>query len=112
MDENKIEQMLLVNSSKFPPESFPMLKERLCGCEPSKVMLIFSTLKDPTVALIFSIFLGFLGVDRFYIGSVGMGVGKLVTCGGAYVWWLIDCFMIMDATRQKNLEKVMLMLQY
>ena len=32
--------------------------------------------KTPTTALIFSLFLGGLGIDRFYIGNVGLGIGK------------------------------------
>jgi uncharacterized membrane protein len=60
--------------------------------------------KDPTMAIILSVLVGSLGVDRFYIGDVGLGVGKLLTCGGAYIWWLIDIFMIQDATKRKNME--------
>ncbi len=34
--------------------------------------------------------LGYLGADRFYGGQIGLGILKLVTCGGLLVWWLID----------------------
>jgi TM2 domain-containing membrane protein YozV len=44
-----------------------------------------------------SIFLGTLGVDRFYTGHIGLGVGKLLTLGGCGVWALID--IILYATR-------------
>ena len=64
--------------------------------------------KDPTMALILSVVVGSLGVDPFYIGDVGMGVGKILTCGGAYIWWLIDIFMIQDATKRKNLEQFLM----
>lgn len=39
---------------------------------------------------LFSFFLGYLGVDRFVRGQIGLGVLKLVTCGGCGVWSLID----------------------
>ncbi|MFN3640643.1 MAG: TM2 domain-containing protein, partial [Flavobacterium sp.] len=45
-----------------------------------------------------------LGVDRFYIGDTGMGVGKLLTCGGLGIWAIVDWFLIMGATREKNME--------
>jgi len=44
--------------------------------------------------LLLSIFLGGLGVDRFYVGKAGTGILKLLTCGGCGVWWLIDLIMI------------------
>ena len=57
---------------------------------------IFSD-KEYMVALLFSIFLGYFGIDRFYTGQVGAGVGKLLTAGGCGIWWLID--VILYATR-------------
>jgi len=49
-------------------------------------------------ALLLSIFLGTLGIDRFYMGYIGLGVLKLVTGGGCGIWWLIDVILI--ATKQ------------
>lgn len=56
--------------------------------------------KQPTgerkyiVALLLSIFVGTLGVDRFYMGLIGTGILKLLTMGGCGIWWLIDLILI------------------
>jgi len=44
--------------------------------------------------LLLSIFLGYLGVDRFYAGKIGTGILKLITGGGCGIWWLIDVIFI------------------
>jgi TM2 domain-containing membrane protein YozV len=50
--------------------------------------------KNFMVALLLSIFVGTLGVDRFYMGYTGLGIVKLLTLGGCGVWWLIDLILI------------------
>ncbi|TAH39797.1 MAG: TM2 domain-containing protein [Planctomycetota bacterium] len=54
--------------------------------------------KEWLVALLLSIFIGWLGVDRFYVGQTGLGIVKLLTCGGFGIWYLID--VILFATNQ------------
>lgn len=51
------------------------------------------------LALLMSIFFGELGVDRFIMGHIGLGILKLLTGGGFGIWWLIDVILI--ATKYK-----------
>lgn len=52
------------------------------------------TAKSQMIALILSILLGGLGIDRFYLGKYGTGFLKLITGGGFGIWWLVDIILI------------------
>lgn len=107
MDAQKVDLFLLTNSSKLPSSHISIIRDRLLDMDESKLIYLQTCdFKDPTVILIISVFLGSLGIDRFLIGDVGLGVGKLVTLGGCGIWSIIDWFLIMDATKKKNLEQL------
>lgn len=59
----------------------------------SDVPGIFSD-RDWVITLLISLFLGTLGIDRFYLGYTSLGVLKLITCGGCGIWALIDVILI------------------
>eukprot|EP01137_Pigoraptor_chileana_P017392 Opistho-2@75397 len=48
--------------------------------------------------LLLSLFLGILGVDRFVLGHIATGVGKLITLGGVGVWWIVDIVLLCTGT--------------
>ena len=106
MESEKVNHMLMMLSSKIPAGSIPSVRTRLENTDisESEILALQSQMKDPLLSILLSIFIGTLGVDRFYIGDVGLGIGKLLTGGGCGIWWLIDIFLIVDATKQKNLE--------
>lgn len=95
------------NAKYFKSQQLNYIRERMLAMDESKWGMLQSVeLKDPTTILIVSLLAGGLGIDRFIIGDTGLGVAKLLTCGGLGIWALVDLFLIMDATRDKNMEKV------
>ncbi|MEA3515195.1 MAG: TM2 domain-containing protein [Nanoarchaeota archaeon] len=59
-----------------------------------------------TLTLIMSILFGSLGVDRFIMGHVGLGILKLFTFGGCGIWWLIDLILIATKHPFEDIEWV------
>jgi hypothetical protein len=50
--------------------------------------------KDWLATLLISFFVGWFGIDRFYLGYTGLGILKLITFGGCGVWYLVDLILI------------------
>jgi TM2 domain-containing membrane protein YozV len=97
----------MTNGKNFESHHLMAVREQLLQADDSKwVMLQSIPFKDPTTILIISILVGSLGIDRFMIGDTGLGIGKLLTCGGLGIWAIVDWFLIMGATREKNMQKV------
>ena len=121
MDQKQAEQLIMMHSSKLAPKYVDSIRERLVDLSYTQAAVLFRNLKDPTLAIILSVFIGGLGIDRFYIGDVGMGVGKLlvtliiggITCGLlCWIWWIVDIFLIMGATKKKNSETLLRALSF
>ena len=111
MDSQKVDLFIMTNNKYFPESQIPVIRERLLGLDENRALIVQSMqFKEPLTSLLISIFLGAYGIDRFFIGDVGLGLGKLFTCGGLGIWSIIDWFLISDATRQKNLDKLLAIL--
>ena len=73
-----------------PPQQFPQ-QPQWGMQQPYQQMGIQ---KDWLTTLLLCIFLGILGVHRFYTGHIVIGLIQLFTFGGCGIWWLIDLIMI------------------
>lgn len=107
MDTQKLDMYIMTNHKYFPTEKIMYLKDRLKTLDDEKFFLISTVeLKDPTTMLLVSVLLGTLGIDRFMIGDMGMGVLKLLTGGVCGILTIIDWFLISDKTKELNFNKV------
>jgi TM2 domain-containing membrane protein YozV len=98
---------LLTHSKYFDGYLIPQIRDRLLQLDDSRLQQIVAIdFKEPAFSLVFSFMAGQLGVDRFVIGDVGLGIVKLLTCGGFWIWTIVDWFIIMGRTREVNYEKL------
>lgn len=107
MDSQKVDMFIMSNVKFFESHHINAIRDRLLTIDDSRWPMLSTTqFKDPTTILIISILAGSLGIDRFMIGDTGLGIGKLLTCGGFGIWAIIDWFLIQQATREKNMYKI------
>ncbi len=107
MDAQKVDMFIMANAKYFDSFQINMIRERLLAVDDAKwVMISTQQFKEPSTMLIISILAGSLGIDRFMLGDTGLGIGKLLTCGGLGIWTIVDWFMIQKATKEKNMQKI------
>lgn len=111
VDKQKVDLFIMTNTKFFPAEKIVFLKEKLYAADDSKYMMASAVeLKNPTTMLIISVLLGGLGVDRFMLKDMGMGVLKLLTGGCCGVLAVIDWINIQKKTQEFNFNNLMAVL--
>lgn len=111
MDEQKINLWLGSNAKYFDATQISILREKLKKASDEQYIAVQTqSYINPTVTTIISVLLGELGIDRFMVGDIGMGVLKLLTGGLCGVLWLIDIFTISKKVKNKNFAQVSMLL--
>lgn len=110
MEKTKVDQFVMVNADKFPEFAVMQIREKLEKADDSKEsMLIATPWKSPMTSFLLAFFLGGFGADRFYLGETGLGILKLLTCGGAGIWALIDLFTAFGRAKSFNLRRLQML---
>ena len=109
MEQQRVDMFVMTNQKYLPAEKMMILKERLTALDDDKFTLISSVeMKDPTTILLVSLFLGYLGIDRFMMGDTGLGILKLCTFGVCGVMTIVDWFLVMGKTKENNFNNLMM----
>ena len=104
---DNISMFMAVNGKYFASEHIPHIRNLLESIPQENLAMLHSAdFKDPTVVLILSVLLGELGVDRFMVGDIGLGVLKLLTLGGCLIWWVVDMCIISKRAKEVNFQKL------
>lgn len=108
MNENDIILFTINNQNKFPSHRLSIIKERLKGMTSQESIIVTSLdYQDTSMIICLSVLVGYLGIDRMMIGQVLLGVIKLITCGGCFIWTIIDWFIIGNLTKEYNYNMFM-----
>lgn len=111
MDKQKVDLYLTTNAKYFETSAIPLLRQKLENASDDSFVAVQSVeLKDPTMILIVSVLLGSLGIDRFMLGDIGMGILKLFTCGLCGILTIIDWFTVQKRARQANMAAISMVL--
>ena len=108
---NLVDQWLAINAKYFPTEQVQYIRQRLEALPEQQLSLLYSiSFQDPTMMLVISLFGGSLGIDRFMLGQVGLGIGKLLTCGGCGIWSSLTGFSSWMLLANQTLKNFLLLL--
>ncbi len=105
MDKSKVDFFIAANSGKFDPVALVSVRETLEKMNDDQFAAIQATsFRDPSTILLIAILTGW---DRFFLDDVGMGILKVLTCYGCWIWWIVDMFSATDRAKKYNYNKFM-----
>jgi TM2 domain-containing membrane protein YozV len=103
MEKNHVDLFIATQADKFKPEMLGVIKQKLEQIPDDQFIITQSVnLQNPTTILLIAILLGW---ERFFLDDIGLGILKILTCGGFGIWYLIDIFTAYDRAREYNFRK-------
>lgn len=108
MDAAKVNNFMESHDGYFPNERVMQVREQLLSLSDDKWEAVHKVrLCRPSTAVLLAVFLGFLGVDQFYLGRPWIGVLKALSCSGALIWLVISLLRNSNDARNRNYRVLM-----
>jgi hypothetical protein len=102
MEKSKVDMFMTMNASNFQATDLNLIKERLEKMDDDKYYLIQNLqFQKPDTIFLIAILLGW---ERFWLNDIALGVVKLVTLYGCFIWWLVDIFSAKNRAMKYNLN--------
>jgi TM2 domain-containing membrane protein YozV len=103
MEKSHVDLFIATQADKFKPEVLMAIKQKLEQVPDEHFILAQSAnFQNPTTILLIALFLGW---ERFFLDDIGLGILKILTCGGFGIWYLIDIFTAQDRARSYNFRR-------
>jgi TM2 domain-containing membrane protein YozV len=100
-------------SNKFSEDKLMIVRSQINKMTEEQLMTVQSIeYKSPLVTFLMAFFLGALGVDRFMLGQIGLGILKILTFQGLFIWGIIDWFTSFGRTKDYNFKKFQMNAMY
>jgi hypothetical protein len=101
--ESHVNVWLSMNAENFRPEDIMIIKMKLEKMDINQFFIVQSaSFVKPSNILLIAIFLGW---ERFWLDDITLGVLKLITCYGCFIWWLIDIFSAKQRAKKYNFKE-------
>ena len=112
MTEERAREVMNVIKDRIPEDRYVEVRGRLLSANDAAADAVMSAKLHGTASVVLlSIFLGGLGIDRFVVGDVGLGIAKLLIGWLTFgLWPLIDIFFCYKKGKKKNYCKIMQMI--
>ncbi len=95
------------NSKFFKKGDLQELETIIENCDYETFQTVLNAkFKNPLTFTIVNILFGSIGVDRFMLGDVKLGIIKLITSGGFFIWWIADIFTAPKRAREWNINNL------
>lgn len=108
MDAKKIDEFLISQKNNFPQDKITFIRDKMGQMDDGRYPIIGSIkFKNPKNLTLISIFLGYIGIDRFMMGETGMGILKMLTGGLCRILWIVDIVNISKKAKEYNYNELM-----
>ena len=103
MEKAKIDMFIGMNSENFEPQDLMAIRDKLEKIDDAKFLVIQGAeFQKPSTIFLIALLLGW---ERFWLDDMALGILKIVTCYGCFIWWIVDVFSAKERAKKYNFKK-------